>query len=241
MKSTFLACVPLALVGTRPAKMPRTGELNAHIVAVLRQYPTDGQHRYYWPKMGGWGGNTCDLRYRGKLFAKGDPKGRAFCCGLTFEVFLKAWERWSHAKKQPFVIPGIETVDELKKLRAQWFGSDGNRKTLLNALVANKLGVRVAKLTDAKAGDFVQFWRHSGSGHSVIFDSWVTGKDKKIVGMRYWSTQRSTKGIGYRVERFGGKRGIKRDEIYIARVGRPAKTPAGKGEKKPARPTRRKS
>jgi hypothetical protein len=48
--------------------------------------------------------------------------------------------------------------------------------------------------------------------------------------MRYWSTQRSTRGIGYRVEHFGGKKGIKRDECWIARVGR-KRTAEGAEEK----------
>lgn len=212
----------LALQASRPAAdatVPRAGELNPYIVEVLKTYPTDGKHRYFWPKKGGWAGNTRDLRYRGELFSKGDPKGRAYCCGLTFEVFFRAWQAWCRAKRQPFVIGTFDTTEKLRSFRREWFGADGNRRCAAHALVDNDLGIAVDKLADARAGDFVQLWRHSGSGHSVVFDSWVKEK-AKIVGMRYWSTQKSTRGIGYRVERFGGKKGIKKDECWIARVGR---------------------
>ena len=74
---------------------------------------------------------------------------------------------------------------------------------------------------EAEAGDFVQLWRHSGSGHSCIFRAWVRDDDDEIVGLRYWSTQSSTDGIGERVERFGtAGSAVKRDELYIVRVGR---------------------
>src|SRR5690606_3229347 len=68
--------------------LPASGELNAHVLTALRAYPTDGTHRYHWPKSGSWKGNTKDLEYAGTVFERGDPEQRAYCCGLTFEVFL---------------------------------------------------------------------------------------------------------------------------------------------------------
>ncbi|MFM8979922.1 MAG: hypothetical protein ACKOSS_05610, partial [Planctomycetia bacterium] len=42
-------------------------------------------------------------------------------------------------------------------------------------------------------------WR----GGAAIFLAWERAADGSRAGLRYWSTQRSTDGIGERVERFG--------------------------------------
>ena len=69
----------------------------------------------------------------------------------------------------------------------------------------------------------------------MVFLGWVREK-KKIVGIRYWSTQSSTKGIGERTERFGTSGStVKKDELYVVRVGRP---PPPRPERAPRRPTR---
>ncbi len=221
----------LAPQETKAVQKPPLPEFNRHVLAVLRSYPTDGTHRYYWPrgKDGrGWGGNARDLHYRGKLVAKGDPKGRGYCCGLTFEVFVQAYERACKARKQPFLIPGVADGKALLRLRGLWFGSDGNRKTLARTIEQEKLGRLIPKFEDVRPGDFVQLWRRSGSGHSVIFLSWLR-KKQKIVGLRYWSTQTSTKGIGERVEYFAtgpkDKRGVDPKQLYIARVELPKRKP----------------
>jgi hypothetical protein len=79
--------------------------------------------------------------------------------------------------------------------------------------------VRITKLADARAGDFVQIWRHRGTGHSVIFIDWVR-KGGRIQGLRYWSTQKSTQGIGYRTELFGSEgKALRRDMFYLCRAG----------------------
>ncbi len=191
-------------------------DFNEYVLQVLKKYPTNGTHRYYWPKGGNWAGNTQDLFYRGSLFSKGDPQKRCYCCGLTFEVFLEAYESYCQAKGWPFVIKDFSSAD-LRKLRGQWFGSDGNKKTLLNAVTKNKLGTGIS-LEQAKPGDFVQLWRHSGSGHSVIFISWLRDNEQKIIGIQYWSTQKSTNGVGYNTEYINGS-SVDKKQLYIARVG----------------------
>ena len=68
-------------------------------------------------------------------------------------------------------------------------------------------------------GDFVQLWRHDGSGHSVIFLDWVRDGEA-LVGLRYWSTQTTTNGIGEAVERFGTEgRAIDRAAFHLCRPG----------------------
>lgn len=217
-----LAGALLAQQPSKPApRVPALGALNARIVEVLRSYPTDGTHTYHWPKSGSWGGNTKDLHYGGELFSAGDPEKRCYCCGLTFEVFLEAYRAWCSAEKCAFELPGIPDVAALKAFRQRWFGALGEKKTMQDALVTAKLGTAIAKLDDAEPGDFVQLWRNDGSGHAVIFLGWERDpKTKAITALRYWSTQKSTNGIGERTETIGaGKKDIDRAQLYLARVG----------------------
>ena len=204
-----------------PPGVPAPGDFNAHVLVVADSYPTDGTHRYHWPKRGTWIGNTRRLLYDGQVLAEGDPQGRCHCSGLTFEVFLRAWERWAQASGRPYRIPGLDLAG-VKRFQRAWFGAGGDRATLHTALTERDLGRRVTDLAKARPGDFVQLWRHSGSGHSVVFRGWERDEEGRILGIRYWSTQSSTNGIGERTERFGEDGStVKRDELYVVRVGRP--------------------
>jgi hypothetical protein len=233
----LLALVSLGSTAAQePAKEPKKPalpEFNRYVMNVAQSYPADGTHRYWWPrgKEGrGWGGNVRDLFYEGKLVAKGDKKGRAFCCGLTFEVFVQAWQKLCAVYGKPARLPKVDGKQDFLELRGSWFGNDGNRKTHMRTIVEYGLGRRIRDLEEARAGDFLQLWRQNGSGHSVIFLSWVREK-KRIIGVRYWSTQKSTQGIGERVEFFAkgakDKRGVDPKQLYLARVEVP------KGWKKP--------
>src|SRR5262245_774569 len=70
---------------SEPAPGPAAGDLNALVLRVAESYPRDGTHTYHWPKGSSWAGTTRDLFYLGRRVADGDPQGRAYCCGLTFE------------------------------------------------------------------------------------------------------------------------------------------------------------
>jgi hypothetical protein len=193
-------------------------DFSRYVMETLQSYPTDGTHQYYWPSLGDWKGNTRDLHYRGSLFARGDTWGRCYCCGLTFEVFFRAYEKYCQDKGWSFIIKDFD-IHRLSNFLRQWFGSDGNLTTLQNAIVSNGLG-RAISMADAQPGDFIQFWRHSGSGHSVIFINWVKNNKDEVVGLHYWCTQKSTNGIGYAREYFGNSSGIDIARIHIARVGK---------------------
>jgi hypothetical protein len=223
--SVVLLALAGPLLAQQPSKpapqVPTLGALNARIVEVLRSYPTDGTHAYHWPKSGSWGGNTKDLYYGGELFAAGDAQKRCYCCGLTFEVFLEAYRAWCTAEKRELQLPGIADLAALKAFRQRWFGAGGEKRTMQDALVQAQLGTAIAKLDDAQPGDFVQLWRNDGSGHAVIFLAWERDpRTKAITALRYWSTQKSTNGIGERSEAIGtGKKDIDRAQLYVARVG----------------------
>lgn len=198
--------------------IPRAKDFSRIVLSVMRTYPANGTHAYYWPRGSSWAGNTRDLIYRGEVFAKGDPQGRAYCCGLTFEVFFRSYEQWCRLSKRPFRIIDLDATS-LRRFRGRWFGSRSNLLCSQSAITEYGIG-REVPLSRARPGDFVQFWRHSGSGHSVIFMKWKCDANGKRTGMTYWSTQPSTRGIGQATEMFGGSRGIDPDRIHLARVGR---------------------
>jgi len=201
--------------------LPETTAFHEHVRAVMATYPQDGTHGYHWPRPddGSWLGFTRTILYAGEILGRGDPQGRCHCSGLTLEVFLRAWERWCTAKGRPYRILDLDLAG-VRRFQRQWFGTSGDRATLCTALVENGLGFRVTDREAARKGDFVQLWRHSGSGHSCVFLDWVR-EDGRIVGLSYWSTQRATNGIGEREERFGEDgSSVKADELYVVRVGR---------------------
>jgi hypothetical protein len=213
---TTPAPASLPAAASPSASVPASGELNPYVVEVMASYPTDGTHAYWWPKKSPWSGNARTLRYAGDVLLEGDAQGRAYCCGLTFEVFLQAWEAWCQKTGRPYRIKDY-TKDDVLKLKHAWFGSNGDRSTIHGAITSRGLGTPIVAWDDARPGDFIQLWRHSGSGHSVIFKDWVR-EHGEIVGLTYWSVQGSTNGIGKRTERFADP-GVKRDEFYIVRIG----------------------
>jgi len=203
---------------------PPAPDPNAVVLDVLRAYPTDGSYPYYWPRTGkdaSWDGTTEEIRYQGTRITQGDAQRRSYCCGLTYEVFLKVLRRL-HGE----AIPGV-TAQDLHETRRRWYGDSKQaperRRLVAFAIESMGFGAQVARLEDARPGDFVQFWRHSGSGHSAVFLDWIR-EDGRIAGLKYWSSQKSTRGIGTAVERLRGPDGIKPDEIYLARLGKSTHT-----------------
>lgn len=228
-------CSLLLLVGctaSAPPPLPQRApeppgtDLNPYVLEIAQGYPLNGVCGYHWPKPGSdpWEGTTQAVVYAGRALTKGDAQRRSYCCGLTFEVYVRALLA---ANGGPIA---SVSADDLHELRLRFFGDSKTkerRKLVQFGLVSLGLGQEVA-LEDARAGDFVQFWRHSGSGHSAIFINWSRNKAGAIVSMTYWSSQGSTSGIGYQTERIGPK-GVKREEIYLARAHRrPRGLPAKK-------------
>ena len=114
-----------------------------------------------------------------------------------------------------------KTPEQLRVFLKDWYGEPDGDKTLVVLAVEN-LGIgRGVPLEDARPGDFVQLWRASGSGHSVVFLKWVE-EDGAKVGFRYRSSQKSTDGVGDRTEYFTDAAGLNgrvlRDETYAARL-----------------------
>lgn len=203
--------------------LPAAEDLRRCILEVVRSYPTDGTHGYYWPKDSAWAGTTRDLVYDGTKVADGDPQGRCYCCGLTFEVLVRAWERLCLERREPFRIHDL-SAEDLLRFRGLWYGTDGTRSMIPHALETLGIGTTVQRWEDARAGDFVQLWRHSGSGHSVVFLAWVKDAEGRRTGIRYWSSQKATRGIGEREESIGAD-GVDAEQIFIGRAGAAAPAP----------------
>jgi len=176
--------------------------LNDTVLEVMKTYPKDGTHGYNWAP--GFDGVTYDLLYKGEVVAKSEAQKRTYCCGLTFEVYLSACERWAKLQgKDSYTLGNLEPWG-VKKMKSDWFVATGKRGGALDALVSRGLGITVLP-EEAQAGDFLQLWRPNGSGHSVILLELTADK------IRYWSTQPATKGIGERSEK-------RYSELYIARA-----------------------
>jgi hypothetical protein len=102
-----------------------------------------------------------------------------------------------------------KTAEQIQSFQKEWYGATKESGETQCAYAIEKLGIgqRVAT-KDAKPGDFLQLWRTNKSGHSVVFLDWVSDKGQPI-GVKYRSTQTSTKGIGDRTEYFTGVPGKK--------------------------------
>lgn len=217
--SALLVLAQLAQPAT--TESPALPDADAFARAVLRvseSYPTDGTHEYWWPKTGPWKGITQDVFYNGTLIAQGDPQGRCHCSGITWEVFMRAIETYNAEHEEKVL--HTWTPEMVNRFQFLWFGSDGNKRCIHNAVLTFGIGFEIKDPDDARPGDFVQFWRRNGSGHSCIFREWVRDEKGAIAALRYWSAQKKTNGIGVNTESVGDAGGIILEQTYIVRIGR---------------------
>lgn len=158
---------------------------------LIKTYPTGGG--YLWDATKPTSGVTMDLVYQGTTILKADKA--TYCCGLTFET-------WFRQQASKLTI----SVKEMKALQRDWYVASGKRKGVVDALVPRGLGSEIKGFENVLPGDYLQFWRKSGSGHSAVYIQHT------FADFTYWSTQQRTKGPGHCTE--------KRDlltEIYICR------------------------
>ncbi len=200
---------------------PAASGFNAVVLDVLESYPTDGTNQYYWPEDSGWYGTTRDITYRDQVVAEGDPEGRCYCVGLTWEVMMRAFDSVNRSTGGDGTLNGM-SVAQLDEFRIDWFVRDLYGDGVVTALESYGLGEQVTSWDDVQPGDFIQFWRNSGSGHSVIFIDWERDTDGNIDGFQYWSTQSSTDGINYNSEYFGSSgSSVDASHFFVARAAMP--------------------
>lgn len=197
---------------------PLSSDFNTYVNNIIPTYPTDGSYGYYWPSSGGWLGTTEDIVYQGTTIAEGDPDGRSYCVGLTFEVFMKAWLEIDADYNGDGTINGM-SVEDLYEFRLDWYVRELFGAGPADGVEFYGIGELVTDWDDVEEGDFIQFWRNSGSGHNAIFVDWEWDMDGNVIGFLYWSTQNSTDGIGYNSEYFGsGGSTVNPQYFFPARV-----------------------
>lgn len=179
--------------------------LNKEVLEVVEFYPEGGG--YTWDKNSPDDGVTQDLYYLEKQVA--ETRGTTYCCGLTFEIYLRACELYARKNNGIYTLQGVDKNIILDIKRDWYVATPGFRGGPVDALGSRGLAIMVP-IQQAQAGDFIQFWRRGRTGHSAIV------LDVTQEGVEYFSTQPSTDGIGRRTEYFTGSNPI--DETYVARA-----------------------
>jgi hypothetical protein len=202
----------LLAVGSPPLQADEPGK---DVLAAAEAIPDGGS--YVWTN---GSGVPRDIRHEGELILKAQEKG-TYCSGFTFCVAMEA-------ARERGLLKG-KSADAVRQFQKQWYGSTKEAAERQCALAVEQLGIgrEVKSLADAQPGDFMQIWRTNKSGHSVLFLDWVREGDQ-IVGIKYRSSQKSTDGVGDRVEYFADAPGhdgkVDRRRTYVARLdAKPAK------------------
>jgi hypothetical protein len=204
------------------------GSLNPYVLKVIAAYPLDGSYPYHcsWDprEYDIYNGVTQDLWYRGRVVAKAYPDGSrcSYCCGFTFEVFVRAMKLRNVQKGlDPDDFNGM-TFNDLFNLLQLWY-IEGKGDSPQLGIVSYGLGRAIVDLEDARPGDIGDYSTAPRGGHSIVFIDWLRDDAGAIVGMKYFSSNLSgSKGVGYGQGKFADAnngRGILRNSVRLARVG----------------------
>jgi hypothetical protein len=192
--------------------------LNRMVVEQYKSYPTDGTFTYLWS--GGGYGVTQNVYYLGSVICPKPSGNTTYCSGLAFETAIVPYNAYNTTYGHPR-IGNMTTASQMESFRKVWYGVTDAEKLAARAIPEYGIGVEITDFEEAQEGDFVQLWRHSGSGHNPLFVNWVRDGNNTITGVRYWGTQSSTNGIGSRQESFGVSSGINPARFYLGRLRKP--------------------
>ncbi len=220
--------------------LPPPPGFNGFVVAVINDsllYPRDGRYRYCWRECPGSMGMLHDVYYQGELLWEGD--GTCYCTGHTLEVFLEAVRRWAAVRgvdeTEPF---GELDFDTLRggEFYQHWQGYGVTQEASAAAAFESAdigFSLEPAAWEQAIPGDFANLSRANGTGHAVIFVSWVRERGE-IVGLTYYGCNRSANshpsrtdpanrrgisGPSFATERFLGRGGqVLPEFLFIGRV-----------------------
>ena len=214
--SRLLLCSALlilaALLGH--ARAADVQPLNPHVLELVGSYPLDGRHPYSWVPGRHTDGVSQALSWRGTLLGEPDAERSVHCSGITFEVYIQALSR-SLRSEGP-------TGAALLALKEDWYIRQGTRSGPVDALVSRGMGLPIERLDELQPGDFVQFWRNNGNGHSAIFIEHTRYRSGAPRGMVFWSAQGSSEGLGYRRVSLGENESqIHPDNLYGVRATAP--------------------
>lgn len=205
------------------------GSLNPYVLKVISGYPLDGSYPYHC----GWkpreydiyNGVTQDLWFKGMVVAKAFPDGSrcSYCCGFTYEVFIRAMKlRNIQNGLDPDDFNGMTFHDLFNALQLWYIEGEGDSEQ--RAIVSYGLGRAITNFEDARPGDFLSYSTTPAGGHSVIFMGWLRDDNNKIVGLKYFSSNLSgTHGVGYGQAHFSdynaNGHGVLRKSVKIGHVG----------------------
>jgi len=204
------------------------GALNPYVLKVISAFPLDGSYPYHcsWEprEYDIYNGVTQDLWYKGMVVAKAYPDGSrcSYCCGYTFEVFVRAMKLRNIQKGlDPDDFNGM-TFGDLFNLLQLWY-IEGKGDSEQRGIVGYGLGRAITDFEEVHPGDFLSYSTTPAGGHSVVFIDWIRDDQKKIIGLKYFSSNLSgTHGVGYGQGKFSDAnngRGLLRNSLRIARVG----------------------
>jgi hypothetical protein len=204
------------------------GSLNPYVLKVISAYPADGSYPYHcsWEprEYDIYNGVTQDLWYKGMVVAKAYPDGSrcSYCCGYTFEVFVRAMKLRNVQKGlEPDDFNGM-TFNDLFNLLQLWY-IEGPGDSEQRGITSYGLGRAITDFEQVRPGDFLSYSTTPSGGHSVVFIDWLRDDQQKIIGLKYFSSNLSgTQGVGYGSGKFSDSnhgRGILRNSLRIARVG----------------------
>ncbi|MEI9963269.1 MAG: hypothetical protein WDM76_19790 [Limisphaerales bacterium] len=126
------------------------------------------------------------------VVAKAYPDGSrcSYCCGFTFEVFVRAMKlRNIQNGLEPDDFNGM-TFNDLFNVLQLWY-IEGKGDSEQRAIVSYGLGTAVTNFEDARPGDFLSYSTTPAGGHSVIFVGWLrddANDTNKITGLKYFSS-----------------------------------------------------
>ncbi len=205
------------------------GALNPYVLKVISAYPLDGSYPYHC----GWepreydiyNGVTQDLWFKGMVVAKAYPDGSrcSYCCGFTFEAFVRAMKLRNVQKGHDQDEFNNMTFNDLFNMLQLWY-IEGKGDCERRAITSYGLGKAIENFEDARPGDFTSYSTTPSGGHSVVFIDWLRDDNKKIIGMKYFSSNLGgTHGVGYGQGKFSDSnesgKGILRNSLRLARVG----------------------
>ena len=142
------------------------GSLNPYVLKVISAYPLDGSYPYHC----GWtpreydiyNGVTQDMWYKGLVVAKAYPDGSrcSYCCGFTFEAFIRAMKLRNIQKGlDPDDFNGM-TFHDLFNMLQFWY-IEGKGDSEARGITAYGLGRAITDLEQVKAGRFPQLQHHA--------------------------------------------------------------------------------
>ena len=205
-----------------------SGDLNPYVLKVISGYPLDGSYQYHcsWTprEYDIYNGVTQDMWYHGMVVAKAYPDGSrcSYCCGFTFEVFIRAMKlRNIQLGLDPDDFNGMTFGDLFNALQLWYIEGAGDSEQ--RAISCYGLGHKVTNLEDVRPGDFLSYSTTPSGGHAVIFINWLRDDQNKIIGLRYFSSNLSgTHGVGYGQAHFSdyntNGHGVLRSSLHIGRV-----------------------